>query len=131
MESRISWYRSIALCNQQEAGLLFSDDYGHLTWTRCGVLAANAQRQHSSDRSPWAVRVPYMPAPTGECGVVPAKKVDEHRHHRRRRCLCRHHHRPDLRQKRCRVLFRGRLAASAICITENVCLPASARWNSG
>ena len=80
------------VCNQQEAGLLFSDDYGH--------LAAN-----------------------GECGVVPAKKVDV----------------IDTTgagdaffagttigltygktlAESCEI--GSRLAASVICITENVC----------
>ena len=54
------------VCNQQEAGLLFSDDYGHLAPDEmCRVLAANVHSANiPSMVITWAVRVPYMPAPT-------------------------------------------------------------------
>ena len=82
------------VCNQQEAGLLFSDDYGHLAPDEmCRVLAANV---HSAN-------IPSMVITMGGQGAVYEGGCD--RHHRRRRCLlCRHHHRPDLRQNAGRVL---------------------------
>ena len=66
------------VCNQQEAGLLFSDDYGHLSATEMrDVLAANVRNAN----------IPCMVVTMGDqgavyahaqgdCGVVPAKKVD-------------------------------------------------------
>ena len=52
------------VCNQQEAGLLFSDDYDHLSPAQMReVLAANV---HSAN----------IPCHNGESGIVPAKKVD-------------------------------------------------------
>ena len=73
------------VCNQQEAGLLFSDDYGHLEPAEmCKVLAANVK----------SANIPCMVVTMGDkgavyahadgdCGIVPAKKVRRHRHHRR------------------------------------------------
>lgn len=113
------------ICNQQEAGLLFSDDYGHLKPEEmCQVLAANVQ----SANIPCMVvtmggqGAVYARA-NGECGVVPAKKVDV----------------IDTTgagdsffagtvigltygktlAESCEI--GSRLAASVICITENVC----------
>lgn len=91
------------VCNQQEAGLLFSDDYGHLAPDEmCRVLAANV---HSAN-------IPHHGR--SGCRICPRQRRVRRgacqeggcdRHHRRRRCLlCRHHHRPDLRQNAGRVL---------------------------
>ena len=66
------------VCNQQEAGLLFSDDYGHLEPEEmCRVLAANVR----------SANIPCMVVTmggqgavyachNGESGIVPAKKVN-------------------------------------------------------
>ena len=66
------------VCNQQEAGLLFSDDYGHLEPEEmCRVLAANVR----------SANIPCMvvtmggqgavyASHNGESGIIPAKKVD-------------------------------------------------------
>ena len=66
------------VCNQQEAGLLFSDDYAQLSPEEmCRVLAANVR----------SANIPCMvvtmggqgavyACADGECGVVPAKTVD-------------------------------------------------------
>ena len=66
------------VCNQQEAGLLFSDDYGHLEPEEmCRVLAANVR----SANIPCMVvtmgdkGAVYAQA-DGDCGMVPAKKVN-------------------------------------------------------
>ena len=66
------------MCNQQEAGLLFSDDYGHLAPDEmCRVLAANV---HSANIPSMVITMGGQGAvyarANGECGVVPAKKVD-------------------------------------------------------
>ena len=113
------------VCNQQEAGLLFSDDYGHLEPAEmCKVLAANVK----------SANIPCMVVTMGDkgavyahadgdCGIVPAKKVDV----------------IDTTgagdaffagtvigltygktlAESCEI--GSRLAASVICITENVC----------
>ena len=113
------------VCNQQEAGLLFSDDYGHLNPEEmCSVLAANVR----------SANIPCMVVTMGDqgavyaqadgtCGVVPAKKVNV----------------IDTTgagdaffagtvigltygktlAEACEI--GSRLAASVICITENVC----------
>ena len=66
------------VCNQQEAGLLFSDDYSHLTAAQMrDVLAANV---HSANIPCMVVTMGgegavYARA-NGESGIVPAKKVD-------------------------------------------------------
>ena len=66
------------ICNQQEAGLLFSNDFDHLQPTEmCRVLAdhirsANIPCMVVTMGAEGAV---YAQA-NGECGVVPAKKVD-------------------------------------------------------
>ena len=113
------------VCNQQEAGLLFSDDYGHLEPAEmCKVLAANVK----SANIPCMVvtmgdkGAVYAHA-NGDCGIVPAKKVDV----------------IDTTgagdaffagtvigltygktlAESCEI--GSRLAASVICITENVC----------
>ena len=113
------------VCNQQEAGLLFSDDYGHLTPDEmCRVLAANV---HSANIPSMVITMGGQGAvyarANGECGVVPAKKVDV----------------IDTTgagdaffagttigltygktlAESCEI--GSRLAASVICITENVC----------
>lgn len=113
------------VCNQQEAGLLFSDDYEHLTPTQmCQVLAQNV---HSANMTSMVVTMGGQGAvyaqATGECGVVPAKKVDvidttgagdaffagtviglTYGKNLAQACE-----------------IGSRLAASVICITENVC----------
>ena len=66
------------VCNQQEAGLLFSDDYEHLAPSQMAqVLARNV---HSANMPSMVVTMGGQGAVyakhTGECGVVPAKKVD-------------------------------------------------------
>ena len=66
------------VCNQQEAGLLFSDDYGHLSPEEmCKVLSANV---HSANIPSMVVTMGGQGAvyacAGGECGIVPAKKVD-------------------------------------------------------
>ena len=66
------------VCNQQEAGLLFSDDYDHLDAEQmCKVLAANV---HSANIPSMVVTMGDKGAvyakSNGECGIVPAKKVD-------------------------------------------------------
>ena len=113
------------VCNQQEAGLLFSDDYDHLTPEQMSrVLAENVR----------SANIPCMvvtmgaqgavyASSTGERGIAPAKKVDV----------------KDTTgagdaffagtvigltygknlPKSCEI--GSRLAASVICITENVC----------
>ena len=66
------------VCNQQEAGLLFSDDYDHLEPEEmCRVLAGNV---HSANIPCMVVTMGGKGAvfarANGECGIVPAKKVD-------------------------------------------------------
>ena len=66
------------VCNQQEAGLLFSDDYGHLSPDEmCKVLASNV---HSANIPSMVVTMGGQGAvyacAGGACGIVPAKKVD-------------------------------------------------------
>ena len=66
------------VCNQQEAGMLFSDDYDHLnTDEMCRVLAGNVRSANipcmvvtMGDQGAVFARA------NGESGVVPAKKVD-------------------------------------------------------
>ena len=66
------------VCNQQEAGLLFSDDYDHMAPEEmCRTLAANV---HSANIPCMVVTMGGEGAvyarSNGESGVVPAKKVD-------------------------------------------------------
>ena len=66
------------VCNQQEAGLLFSDDYDHLSPEEmCKVLAANV---HSANIPSMVITMGGQGAvyarANGESGIVPAKKVD-------------------------------------------------------
>ena len=116
---------SCFVCNQQEAGLLFSDDYDHLEPEEmCRVLAGNV---HSANIPSMVVTMGGKGAvfarANGECGIVPAKKVDV----------------IDTTgagdaffagtvigltygktlAESCEI--GSRLAASVICITENVC----------
>ena len=122
------------VCNQQEAGLLFSDDYDHLSPAAMReVLAANV---HSANIPCMVVTMGGQGAvyarANGESGVVPAKKVDVIdttgagdaffagtviglTYGKNLPASCE---------------IGSRLAASVISITENVC-PVSARWNSG
>ena len=66
------------VCNQQEAGMLFSDDYDHLNPDEmCRVLAGNVRSANipcmvvtMGDQGAVFARA------NGESGVVPAKKVD-------------------------------------------------------
>ena len=113
------------VCNQQEAGLLFSDDYEHLAPSQMAqVLARNV---HSANMPSMVVTMGGKGAAfaraNGECGIVPAKKVDV----------------IDTTgagdaffagtvigltygktlAESCEI--GSRLAASVICITENVC----------
>lgn len=88
------------VCNQQEAGLMFSDDYGHLTPDEMrATLAANVRSAHSlhgrnDGRAgrrlrPHRRRERHGARQEGRC----------HRHHRRGGCFLRRDgHRPDLRQ---------------------------------
>ena len=66
------------VCNQQEAGLLFSDEYDHMAPEEmCRTLAANV---HSANIPCMVVTMGGEGAvyarSSGESGVVPAKKVD-------------------------------------------------------
>ena len=66
------------VCNQQEAGLLFSDDYDHLSPAQMReVLAANV---HSANIPCMVVTMGGQGAVyashNGESGMIPAKKVD-------------------------------------------------------
>ena len=66
------------VCNQQEAGLLFSDEYDHMAPEEmCRTLAANV---HSANIPCMVVTMGGEGAAyarsNGESGVVPAKKVD-------------------------------------------------------
>ena len=66
------------VCNQQEAGLLFSDEYDHLAPEEmCRTLAANV---HSANIPCMVVTMGGEGAvyarSNGESGIVPAKKVD-------------------------------------------------------
>lgn len=66
------------VCNQQEAGLLFSDDYSHLKAAEMRpILAANV---HSANIPCMVVTMGGEGAvyarSNGESGIVPAKKVD-------------------------------------------------------
>ena len=66
------------VCNQQEAGLLFSDDYDHLSPAQMReVLAANV---HSANIPCMVVTMGGQGAVyachNGESGIVPAKKVN-------------------------------------------------------
>ena len=66
------------VCNQQEAGLLFSDDYDHLSPAQMReVLAANV---HSANIPCMVVTMGGQGAVyashNGESGIIPAKKVD-------------------------------------------------------
>ena len=90
------------VCNQQEAGLLFSDDYGHLSPTQMAqVLARNV---HSANMTSMVVTMGGLggrlrPARRGLRRRA-RQEGGRHRHHRRRRCLlCGDGHRPDLRQE--------------------------------
>ena len=112
------------VCNQQEAGLMFSDDYDHLTPDEMrATLAANVR----------SANIPCMVVTMGEQAPstpAPTARADGNR--QEGRCP-RHHRRGD-------AFFAGtvigltygktlaesceigsRLAASVICISENVC----------
>ena len=113
------------VCNQQEAGLLFSDDYGHLSPTQMAqVLARNV---HSANMTSMVVTMGGQGAVyakhTGECGVVPAKKVDVIDTTGAGDAFFAGTvigltYGKNLAQS-CEI--GSRLAASVICITENVC----------
>ena len=113
------------VCNQQEAGLLFSDDYDHLTPEQMSrVLAENVR----------SANIPCMvvtmgaqgavyASSTGEQGIAPAKKVDVKDTTGAGDAffagtvigLTYGKNLPES----CEI--GSRLAASVICITENVC----------
>ena len=113
------------VCNQQEAGLLFSDDYEHLTPSQMAqVLARNV---HSANMPSMVVTMGGQGAVyakhTGECGVVPAKKVDVIDTTGAGDAFFAGTvigltYGKNLAQS-CEI--GSRLAASVICITENVC----------
>mgnify|MGYP000697736818 CR=1 FL=1 len=115
------------VCNQQEAGLLFSDDYEHLTPSQMAqVLARNV---HSANMTSMVVTMGGQGAVyakhTGECGVVPAKKVDVIDTTGAGDAFFAGTvigltYGKNLAQS-CEI--GSRLAASVICITENVCPP--------
>ena len=105
------------VCNQQEAGLMFSDDYDHLTPDEmCTTLAANVRSANIPCMVVTMGEQGAVYARTdGESGMVPAKKVD----------VIDTTGAGD-------AFFAGtvigltceigsRLAASVICISENVC----------
>ena len=79
MERRDLMKRTACLvCNAQEAGLLFSDDYDHLSpQEMCSVLAENVRRANIPCMvvTMGGQGAVYAHA-NGECGMVPAKKVD-------------------------------------------------------
>ena len=66
------------VCNQQEAGLMFSDDYGHLTPDEMrATLAANVRSANIPCMVVTMGEQGAVYARTdGESGMVPAKKVD-------------------------------------------------------
>ena len=112
------------VCNQQEAGLMFSDDYDHLTPDEMrATLAANVR----------SANIPCMVVTMGEQGAVyaaptvraawcPPRRSMSSTPPARGMLLRRDGHRPDLRQDAGRGCEIGsRLAASVICISENVC----------
>ena len=113
------------VCNQQEAGLLFSDDYEHLAPSQMAqVLARNV---HSANMPSMVVTMGGQGAVyakhTGECGVVPAKKVDVIDTTGAGDAFFAGTvigltYGKNLAQS-CEI--GSRLAASVICITENVC----------
>ena len=113
------------VCNQQEAGLLFSDDYGHLSPTQMAqVLARNV---HSANMTSMVVTMGGLGAGyaqhDGACGVVPAKKVDVIDTTGAGDAFFAGTvigltYGKNLAQS-CEI--GSRLAASVICITENVC----------
>ena len=113
------------VCNQQEAGLLFSDDYGHLSPTQMAqVLARNV---HSANMTSMVVTMGGLGAVyaqhDGACGVVPAKKVDVIDTTGAGDAFFAGTvigltYGKNLAQS-CEI--GSRLAASVICITENVC----------
>ena len=71
-------YTDCFVCNQQEAGLMFSDDYGHLTPDEmCATLAANVRSANIPCMVVTMGEQGAVYARTdGESGMVPAKKVD-------------------------------------------------------
>ena len=113
------------VCNQQEAGLLFSDDYDHLTPEQMSRVLAENVRSANIPRMvvTMGAQGAVYASSTGEQGIAPAKKVDV----------------KDTTgagdaffagtvigltygknlPKSCEI--GSRLAASVICITENVC----------
>ena len=75
------------VCNQQEAGLLFSDDYGHLSPTQMAQVLAREEMCRTLAANVHSANIPCMVVTmggegavyarsNGESGVVPAKKVD-------------------------------------------------------
>ena len=112
------------VCNQQEAGLMFSDDYDHLTPDEMRTtLAANVR----------SANIPCMVVTMGEQRRLRPHRRRErhgarqegrcHRHHRRRGCFLAGTvigltYGKTLAEA-CEI--GSRLAASVICISENVC----------
>ena len=113
------------VCNQQEAGLLFSDDYDHLSPDEmCRVLTGNVR---SANIPGMVVTMGGQGAvyacADGDCGIVPAKKVDVMDTTGAGDAFFAGTvigltYGKNLAQS-CEI--GSRLAASVICITENVC----------
>ena len=95
------------VCNQQEAGLLFSDDYDHLFPGRDvpGARQQRAQCQHSQHGGDHGRAGRGIRLCRRQLRHRARQKGGCHGHHRRGgRLLCRHGHRPDLRQNAGRSL---------------------------
>ena len=115
---------SCFVCNQQEAGILFSEDYDSKTPEELrDILAHHVQ----------AAEIPRMVVTMGaqgavyamqdgSCGICRQKGGREGHHRRGGRLLRRDHHGPDLRETMDEACEIGtRLSASVICTSENVC----------
>ena len=112
------------ICNQQEAGILFSENYDGLSpdemlpILRDKIRGAQIHRMVVTMGAQGAVFATL----DGEDGYCPAKKVDVKDTTGAGDAFCRRGHRPDLRQNddgSCEI--GTRLAASVITTGENVC----------
>ena len=89
------------VCNQQEAGILFSEDYDDKTPEEMQRLLAARIRSAQIPRMVVTMGAQGAVYATndGEGGLVPRQEGGREGHHRRGRCLlCGRDHRPDLRQ---------------------------------
>lgn len=114
------------VCNQQEAGILFSDEYDHMgPEEMCRTLAANV----GSARIPCMVvtmgtKARCMPARMAKVALYPPKGKRD-RYHRRRRCvLCRYGHWPRLWQNDGGSLRHWQPAGCFGHLHRRKCLPA-------